>query len=166
MTSGIVWYQDERGDRLFHTVLRVCQRIQASRDRQLLYQLHSGRNQQGGTRCRSEAAKAVEGPYPRKRSGLSMSVSELERSDMQKPRFDWSINLGHVLTIAAILGSLAAAYTTYQVTISDHDSRIRSLEKQGLLLDSRTNEIYNVLYSIKQDLAIVKYRMEQEERKK
>src|SRR5262245_8130312 len=89
----------------------------------------------------------------------------LPEMGVSKPRFDWTVNLGHVLTIAAILITLGTAYTTYQVTISDHDNRIRSLEKQGLTLDARTGEVYSVMYTIKQDLAIIKYRLEQEERR-
>lgn len=95
-----------------------------------------------------------------------MSMSELERPGVPRPKFDWTINLGHVLTIAALLLSLGSAYTAYKITISDHDSRIRALEKSNMVLDSRTNEIYNVLYGIKQDVAIVKYRLEREENKK
>jgi hypothetical protein len=93
-----------------------------------------------------------------------MPLSELEGSHL--PKFDWTINLGHVLTIAAVLGTMATAYTTYQVTISDHDARIRSLEKTSQSQDARMSEQSQVLYSIKQDLAIIKYRLEADDRTK
>lgn len=95
--------------------------------------------------------------------GNAMALLE---DPLPKPGFDWTVNLGHILTIGALLLAMGTAYTTYQVTMSDHDNRLRSLEKHGLSLDNRTNEIYNVLYSIRQDLAVVKYRIEQEDRTK
>lgn len=89
-----------------------------------------------------------------------MSMSEVEGPKLPLPKFDWTINLGHLLTISAMLIALATAYTTYQVTINDHDSRLRSLERQTLMLDGRTSDIYKVLSDIRQDLAIIKYRMD------
>lgn len=80
-------------------------------------------------------------------------------------RFDWTISFGHILTVASVGLALATAYTAYQVTINDHDSRIRALEKTSLTLDARTNEIASVMYSIRQDLAIIKYRMERDDSK-
>lgn len=169
MTSGVGWWDRDRegGDLLLLTVFRLFSPSpRGTNYRHILPSVRETGDQQGGGRCGKEAATAVKGPYPRKRSGLPMSVSELERPGMQRPRFDWTVNLGHVLTIAALLGTLGTMYTTYQVTVSDHDSRLRTLEKQILFLDTRANDSTNVLYSIKQDLAIIKYRMEQEEKRK
>jgi len=90
-----------------------------------------------------------------------MSVPELEGLNVPRPKFDWTINLGHVATIVTLLLALATAYSTYQVTINDHDSRLRTLEKQGNHMDSRINEMYGLLYTIKQDMAIIKYRIEE-----
>ena len=86
-----------------------------------------------------------------------MSLAEPVRA---LPKFDWTINLGHVLTIAAVLAALGTAYTTYQVTINDHDGRLRALERQDSAQMGRANEVTSALYSIKQDLAIIKYRLD------
>lgn len=75
-------------------------------------------------------------------------------------RFDNTINLGHILTIGAILMGMALAYTTYALTVSDHDSRLRYLETV-----MKTQQVYNVdtnsaLWTIKQDVAVIRDRLE------
>ena len=87
-----------------------------------------------------------------------MPLSEVEGPRL--PRFDWTINFGHLLVIGTVLTALATTYTTYQVTINDHDTRLRALEKQTVNLDGRTSEIYKLLYEMKQELAIINYKLE------
>jgi hypothetical protein len=82
-----------------------------------------------------------------------------------KPVFDMTINLGHVITVAIGLLALGTAYTTYQVTINDHDSRLRSLEKNGVANESKVYDMYNVLYSIKNDISIIKFRLDRDDKK-
>lgn len=71
-------------------------------------------------------------------------------------RFDKTVSLGHVLTAASMLTGIAVAYTTYMVTITDHERRIELLEKQL----SVTIQQMNTMWSIKQDVAVIKDRLE------
>jgi hypothetical protein len=73
--------------------------------------------------------------------------------------------LGHVVTIGAILLTMATAYTTYQITVQDHDSRLRTLEKQAHGSSAQMSSVSDALYAIKQDLAVIKYRLEHDERR-
>lgn len=84
----------------------------------------------------------------------------VEGQELQRPKFNWEINLGHVLTIATLLIGLAVAYSTYQVTTNDHESRIRYLEVRSNNLDGRFSEIGNTINLMSRDLAIIKYRLE------
>jgi len=88
------------------------------------------------------------------------------------PRFDATINLGHVLTIAALLGTLAIAYATYKVTISALESRlayletyrINNMEAQIKLQQGYNTEMSNAIYIIKQDVAVIRDRLERDKK--
>jgi hypothetical protein len=88
------------------------------------------------------------------------------------PRFDSTINLGHVLTIVTLLGTLAIAYSTYKVTISSLDSRlayletyrVTNLEANDKTRASQLVDMSNALYSIKSDVAIIRDRIEREKK--
>lgn len=79
-------------------------------------------------------------------STLGMGDGPTEKLGLQ---FDKTINLGHVLTIITLIAAFTGAYTAYQVTITNHEDRITRLENQ-------TNNIW----SIKQDVAVIKDRIE------
>lgn len=48
--------------------------------------------------------------------------------EKRQPRFDGTINLGHVLTIITMVVGLATVYVNGRVTTADHESRLRALE--------------------------------------
>lgn len=49
---------------------------------------------------------------------------------MQAPRFEWSFNFGHVLTVATIAGGLIAIYTNMKTSVETLDQRVKALEVQ------------------------------------
>lgn len=71
-------------------------------------------------------------------------------------RFDRTISLGHLLTIATMIMGLTAAYSTYQVTVNDHESRIKFLERQLTI----TSDQMAIVWSIQRDVAVIKDRLE------
>ena len=77
-------------------------------------------------------------------------------------RFDKTINLGHVMTIITLMAGMATAYTTYRVSMAEHETRIDRLEKISTSQISVGAEMTTNLFAMKQDLAIIKYRIERE----
>lgn len=74
--------------------------------------------------------------------------------------FDRTVSLGHVLTIVALMSSLVGAYVAYKVTISNHEDRISRLETLMLQQLNTNQDQVNSLWSIKQDVAVIKDRIE------
>jgi len=74
--------------------------------------------------------------------------------------FEKTINLGHVFTIITLLGMGATAYTTYRVTVVEHDTRLSTLEKNFLLQMSRNNDITVTIYKMQSDIAVIRDRIE------
>lgn len=54
---------------------------------------------------------------------------EHEARQRRHPKFDGTINLGHVLTIITMVIGLATVYVNGRVTTADHESRLRALEE-------------------------------------
>jgi hypothetical protein len=78
----------------------------------------------------------------------------------QLVNFDLSINLGHVLTIATLLGTMGVAYATYSVTVHSHDLRLRFVESQVQSLVNTNKELTTTMYTLRQDVAIIRDRIE------
>ena len=78
----------------------------------------------------------------------------------QSVSFDLSINLGHVITIATLLGTMGVAYSTYSVTVHSHDMRLRYVENQVQSVVSTNTELTKSMYSLRQDVAIIRDRVE------
>lgn len=51
---------------------------------------------------------------------------------MQTPRFDWSFNLGHVLTVIAILGSIGGSAMAISTKLENFEQRITTAERAVL----------------------------------
>lgn len=68
--------------------------------------------------------------------------------DTRRPRFDGVVNLGHILTIIAMLGALSAMWMNARVVQTDQEARIRALEVSNtemrstmkILADSQTQQ--------------------------
>ena len=91
---------------------------------------------------------------------MSMMV---ENGGVKHPlRFDRTLNLGHVLTIFTLLGTMGIAYATYSVTVAGHDLRLRFLEAQVSTLTNLNVELKAALASIKQDVAVIRDRLERQ----
>ncbi|PSJ55748.1 hypothetical protein [Pseudaminobacter soli (ex Li et al. 2025)] len=71
-------------------------------------------------------------------------------------KFDPTINLGHVLTILALVGSVFVAYSRLVITIENHEMRISVVEK-GADRDAQVQQqILNTLTTIREDIATLK----------
>lgn len=76
--------------------------------------------------------------------------------------FDLSINLGHVLTIATLLCTLAVAYATYLVTVNSLDMRLRYVETHIQNIASVNYELTTAMHTLRQDVAIIRDRIERD----
>lgn len=75
---------------------------------------------------------------------------------MTKPRFDPTINLGHILTIMALLGSVFIAYVNIVRSVDNHELRIAAMEKKSdrdLIIQQ---QILDALSTIREDIATLK----------
>jgi hypothetical protein len=77
---------------------------------------------------------------------------------MPRMRFDPIINLGHVLTIAALIGSVSIAYTNIVRSIDNHELRIEEIEKSSDRDAMVQQQILNTLTTIREDIATLKAR--------
>jgi len=60
---------------------------------------------------------------------------ENDRPPSNKPRFDGTINLGHILTALMMGAALVTMWANTKVTEAQHDSRIAALEKSQSRID-------------------------------
>jgi hypothetical protein len=74
------------------------------------------------------------------------------------PKFDPTINLGHVLTIVALLGSVTIGYFNIRNDVALADQRISSLEKGQTAADSFQSTVLSQLSDIKVDIGVLKAR--------
>lgn len=153
---------------VFHSMLWDDYRDQSAESNRLLLPIlyPSGKNSK---RARSDSQTGPEAPRqaPRKRTGLSMSMQGLEGRPKEENglRFDKSVSLGHVLTMAVMISGILTAYVTYKVTISDHASRIERLEKLMEMDVQSSNNQTRAIYDIQREVAIIKDRLERSSRK-
>jgi hypothetical protein len=75
---------------------------------------------------------------------------------MPRMKFDPTINLGHIFTIIALVGSVLLAYTNIVRAIDNHEVRIGTIEaRQGR--DAVVQErILDTLTTIREDIATLK----------
>ena len=86
-----------------------------------------------------------------------MSVPELEKPQMQ---FDAKISLGNVLTLLTLVGGFIASYYAMKASIANHEWRLLALEDRVRVQWNTSANISNDINSIKQDVAIIRDRME------
>lgn len=126
----------------------------------LLYPIREDSEDYSRLGSNQKAATWTQGSNTRKRSRLPVWLSWLEGRRMPEIKFDGTVNLGHILTIGTLVSMMAVAYATYKVSMNDHDSRLTFLENQMKSQDAYNVSTSSTLYSIKQDVAIIKDRLE------
>jgi hypothetical protein len=77
---------------------------------------------------------------------------------MARPHFDFSLNLGHVLTIISIVGSVFVAYMTIVREVDNHELRIKTIEKQIDSTSTFQSQVLSTLGTIREDIATLKER--------
>lgn len=81
-------------------------------------------------------------------------------SEKQSLHFDRTISVGHIITVLTLISAFVGAYAAYKVTITDHESRLIRLETMVLQQINSNEAQNNSLWSIKQDVAVIKDRIE------
>lgn len=71
-------------------------------------------------------------------------------------KFDPTINLGHIMTIFALVGSIFLAYSRLVITIENHEMRIAVVEKGADRDAVLQQQILNTLTTIREDIATLK----------
>lgn len=79
---------------------------------------------------------------------------------MQVPKFDWTVNFGHILTLIVLGATGITAFATYRVTVADHDVRLKFLEAQYQQQNNLNNILTTTMNKLLQDVAVVRDRME------
>jgi hypothetical protein len=77
---------------------------------------------------------------------------------MPRPHFDFSLNLGHVLTILSNVGSVSVAYSTLVREVDNHELRIKTIEKQIDTTSTFQSQVLSTLGTIREDIATLKER--------
>lgn len=75
---------------------------------------------------------------------------------MPQVKFDGTISLGHILTIAALVGSVFLAYTNVLRAMDNHEVRIEALERSNDRDTILQQQILNTLTTIREDIATLK----------
>jgi hypothetical protein len=74
--------------------------------------------------------------------------------------FSRTVSLGHILTIASFILSAVLAYGAIQSDLNEHRWRIQSLERSTTELIATYRQVTESLAKIKEDLAVVRERVE------
>ncbi len=80
------------------------------------------------------------------------------------PKFEPTINLGHLAIIVAWLGSVFTAYTNVIRTMDTHELRIEVLERNTNRAVDMQQKFLETLGLIQQDMAVVKTRIDESAR--
>lgn len=75
-------------------------------------------------------------------------------------KFDWTMNLGHLMMILTMVLAAVAAYATARVTLSEHEARISALEIGISSVRTTSSDLTATLYTIRQDVAVIRDRMD------
>jgi 5-bromo-4-chloroindolyl phosphate hydrolysis protein len=92
-----------------------------------------------------------------------MSMQEPESQGM---RFDLTINLGHIIILGTLFTSIVSTWVTYKVSITNNELRLARLEEFVKAQGASNQEIATDISSIKQDIAIIRYRVDRVDRPK
>ena len=77
---------------------------------------------------------------------------------MPRMRFDPTINLGHIFTILALVGSVFVAYMNIVRTVDEHELRLSTVEKQVDTTEAFQRQLLTTLSQIREDIATLKER--------
>lgn len=86
-----------------------------------------------------------------------MSVPPVEQPHM---RFDWTLNLGQILTLAAMIIAGLAAWFNMKTDLRLHEERIERLETQYKTQWEQVRTTSENLNKIATDIAVIRDRME------
>lgn len=76
-------------------------------------------------------------------------------------KFDPTINLGHVMQLAVIIGSIVWAYFGIVRDVDRHETRILAIEKQTEGSALFQKQVLDTLTNIREDIATLKERSRQ-----
>lgn len=82
---------------------------------------------------------------------------------MTMPKFDPTINVGHLAIIVVWIIGIIMAYSSILRTTDEHGIRIRSLEVQVDRSSNMQQDYLRTLSNIQQDIAVIKSRIERRE---
>ena len=80
----------------------------------------------------------------------------------QKVKFDPTLNLGHLLTTASLIGTVVFAYSDLKSTDEQHATRIVAVERQIDMSAGAQRQILETLATIREDIATLKERTAKE----
>jgi hypothetical protein len=81
-------------------------------------------------------------------------------------RFDLTINLGHVVVLGTLIASVITTWSSYYTSITNSEIRITRLEKAIETHVANSQDLSENISSLKQDIAILRYRIERVDRPK
>lgn len=87
-----------------------------------------------------------------------MTEEHIIAESPRQMRFDWTINLGHVLMILTLMGSVFIAYSNVIRTQDRQDLRITALEQSAAKREAFESTVVNQLSSISVDIGVLKDR--------
>ena len=87
----------------------------------------------------------------------------LKLNDPEQPFLH--LNLGHVLTIATILGTVGVTYAALQSTLATHDVRIGAVERQQITDEGHWQSTTDMLSKMESDMSFIRGRMGQPDRR-
>lgn len=87
-----------------------------------------------------------------------MSQDHIIAESPRQMRFDWTINLGHVLMILTLTGSVFIAYANVIRTQDRQDLRITALEQSAAKREVFEGTVVDQLRSISVDIGVLKDR--------
>lgn len=75
-------------------------------------------------------------------------------------KFDWTVNLGHVLILVGLLVSGVGVYSSMMVRMSSYEYKMVNMERAQSQQEAQNVTILNSLFAVQRDVAVMKDRME------
>jgi hypothetical protein len=77
-----------------------------------------------------------------------------------RPRFDGTINLGHLLILGGFLASAAIAFSSVQSDITNHDWRLKNIESIVRDQSQTNNQLKDAMSEISRDIAVIRTKVD------
>ncbi len=77
-----------------------------------------------------------------------------------RPRFDGTINLGHIIMLVGFMASAAIAYTSVKSDITNHDWRLKSIEAAVKDQSLTNGQLRDTMGEISRDIAVIKTKVD------